>query len=100
MTDITYIQLADKTWVYIAGAYDSENRKALSYQIADAMAAKLATSAIVKAPQKRGNPCMCIVIWKTNTPENCLKIHWRSWALGALTLIPTSKVSTRYSSGN
>ncbi|MBZ1528079.1 MULTISPECIES: hypothetical protein [Lactobacillales] len=51
-TDITYIQLTDKTWVYIASAYDPENRKVLSYQIADAMTAQLATSVIVKVLQR------------------------------------------------
>lgn len=47
-TDITYIQLTDKTWVYMASAYDPENRKVLSYQIADTMTAQLATSVIIK----------------------------------------------------
>ncbi|MDF9299384.1 IS3 family transposase [Weissella fermenti] len=32
-TDITYIQLTDKTWVYMASAYDPEDRKVLSYRI-------------------------------------------------------------------
>ncbi|WP_166434773.1 hypothetical protein [Weissella paramesenteroides] len=30
-TDVTYIQLTDKTWVYMASTYDPENRKILSY---------------------------------------------------------------------
>ncbi|KIU19806.1 IS3 family transposase [Weissella cibaria] len=34
-TDITYIQLTDNNWVYTASAYDPENSKVLSYQIAD-----------------------------------------------------------------
>lgn len=38
-TDITYIQLTDKTWVYMASAYDPEHSKVLSYQIADTMTA-------------------------------------------------------------
>jgi putative transposase len=38
-TDITYIQLTDKTWVDMVSAYDPENRKVLSYQIADTMTA-------------------------------------------------------------
>ena len=55
-TDITYIQLTDKTWVYMASAYDPEDRKVLSYRIADTMTAQLATSVIVKALRRGGKP--------------------------------------------
>ncbi|GJM47975.1 transposase [Weissella soli] len=55
-TDITYIQLTDKTWVYMASAYDPENRKVLSYQIADTMTAQLATSVIIKALRRGERP--------------------------------------------
>lgn len=55
-TDITYIQLTDKTWVYMASAYDPENRKVLSYQIAYTMTAQLATSVIIKALRRGERP--------------------------------------------
>ncbi|WP_425473522.1 IS3 family transposase [Weissella cibaria] len=55
-TDITYIQLTDKTWVYMASAYDPKNRKVLSYQIADTMTAQLATSVITKALRRGEKP--------------------------------------------
>lgn len=55
-TDITYIQLTDKTWVYMASAYDPEHRKVLSYQIADTMTAQLATSVITKALRRGEKP--------------------------------------------
>jgi putative transposase len=55
-TDITYIQLADKRWVYMASAYDPENRKVLAYQIADTMTAQLATSVIIKALRRGDKP--------------------------------------------
>jgi putative transposase len=55
-TDITYIQLTDKRWVYMASAYDPENRQVLAYQIADAMTAQLATSVIVKALRRGDRP--------------------------------------------
>ena len=56
-TDITYIQLTDKTWVYMASAYDPEDRKVLSYQIADTMTAKQ-----VQEVQKQ----LIITKWSTN----------------------------------
>jgi len=55
-TDITYIQLTDKTWVYMASAYNPEDRKGLSYRIADTMTAQLATSVIVKALKRSEKP--------------------------------------------
>jgi putative transposase len=55
-TDITYIQLTDKRWVYMASAYDPENRKVLAYQIADTMTAQLATSVIIKALRRGDKP--------------------------------------------
>lgn len=55
-TDITYIQLTDKTWVYMASAYDPENRKVLSYQIAYTMTAQLATSVVIKALRRGERP--------------------------------------------
>ena len=56
-TDITYIQLTDKTWVYMASAYDPEDRKVLSYQIADTMTAEQAQEV-----QKK----LIITKWSTN----------------------------------
>jgi putative transposase len=47
--DIPYIQLNDKTRVYMASAYDPENRKILSCKISDSMTSRLATSVIVTA---------------------------------------------------
>lgn len=55
-TDITYIQLAAKTWVYMASAYNPEDRKVLSYRIADTMTAQLVTSVIVKALKRGEKP--------------------------------------------
>lgn len=48
-TNITYIQFTDKTLVYMDSAYDLEDRKVLSYKIADTRTAHLANSVIVKA---------------------------------------------------
>lgn len=55
-TDITYIQLTAKTWVYMASAYNPEDRKVLSYRIADTMTAQLVTSVIVKALKRGEKP--------------------------------------------
>lgn len=38
-TDITHIQLTNNTRIYMASADDPEDRKVLSYQIADIMTA-------------------------------------------------------------
>ncbi|PAV32139.1 hypothetical protein CI791_02335 [Leuconostoc lactis] len=46
-TDITYIQLTNHRWGYLATVLDSEKRKVLGYKIGDAMTAELATSAEV-----------------------------------------------------
>ena len=54
-TDITYIQLTDKTWVYITSAYDPEDRKVLSYQITDTMTAPLAISVVANTRYLHGN---------------------------------------------
>ena len=59
MTDITYIQLTDKTWVYMAGVCDPENRKVLSHQIADRMTVQLATSVVVKTLQRGEKTTVC-----------------------------------------
>lgn len=45
-TDITYIQLLSKKWVYLATAYDPENRKVLAYKVAAHMTAELASAPI------------------------------------------------------
>jgi putative transposase len=45
-TDITYIQLLSKKWIYLATAYDPENRKVLAYKIGSHMTAELATAPI------------------------------------------------------
>jgi len=44
-TDITYIQLTNHRWVYLATVLDPEKRKVLGYKISDTMTAELATSA-------------------------------------------------------
>lgn len=84
-TDITYIQLTDKTCVYMGRAYNLEDRKVLSYRVADTMTAQLVTSVIVRALRRVKNHCMCIAIWEASIPVNCLKMHWSPQVLGTLT---------------
>ncbi|MGQ2283406.1 IS3 family transposase [Leuconostoc pseudomesenteroides] len=45
-TDITYIQLTNHKWVYLAIVVDPEKRKVLGYKIVDTMTAELAGSAL------------------------------------------------------
>ena len=55
-TDITYIQLTNHRWVYLATALDPEKRKVLGYKIGDTMTAELATSALQMALDKHRKP--------------------------------------------
>ena len=55
-TDITYIQLTNHRWVYLATVLDPEKRKVLGYKISDTMTAELATSALQMALDKHRKP--------------------------------------------
>lgn len=55
-TDITYIQLTNKEWVYLASVYDPERRRVLGYKISDTMTAKLATDALQMALDNEPKP--------------------------------------------
>ncbi|TOZ00435.1 IS3 family transposase, partial [Leuconostoc pseudomesenteroides] len=55
-TDITYIQLTNHRWVYLATVLDPEKRKVLGYKIGDTMTADLATSALQMALDKHQKP--------------------------------------------
>ncbi|MCT1195075.1 transposase [Lactococcus lactis] len=55
-TDITYIQLTNHRWVYLATILDREKRKVLGYKIGDTMTAELATSALQMALDKHRKP--------------------------------------------
>ena len=55
-TDITYIQLTNHRWVYLATVLDPEKRKVLGYKIGDTMTAELATSALQMALDKHRKP--------------------------------------------
>ena len=55
-TDITYIQLTNHRWVYLATVLDSEKRKVLGYKIGDTMTAELATSALQMTLDKHRKP--------------------------------------------
>ncbi|MDI6496843.1 DDE-type integrase/transposase/recombinase [Leuconostoc lactis] len=55
-TDITYIQLTNHRWVYLATVFDPEKRKALGYKIGDKMTAKVATSALQMELNKHQKP--------------------------------------------
>lgn len=47
--DITYIQLTNHGWVYLATVLDSEQGKVLDYKIGDTMTIELVTSALQMA---------------------------------------------------
>lgn len=55
-TDITYIQLTNHRWVYLATVLDPEKRKVLGYKIGDTMTAELPTSALQLAFDKHRTP--------------------------------------------
>lgn len=55
-TDITYIQLTNHRWVYLATVLDPEKRKLLGYKIGDTMTAELATSALQIALDQHRKP--------------------------------------------
>ena len=55
-TDITYIQLTNHRWVYLATVLDPEKIKVLGYKIGDTMTAKVATSALQMALDKHRKP--------------------------------------------
>lgn len=55
-TDITYIQLTNHSWVYLATVLDPEKRKVLGYKISDTMTADLATSGLRMAFDKHRKP--------------------------------------------
>ena len=57
-TDITYIQLMNRNWVYLATAYDPEKRRVVSYGLSSEMTKEFATSVVVKALRANGKPKM------------------------------------------
>lgn len=57
-TDITYIQLMNRDWVYLATVYDPEKRRVVSYGLSSEMTKEFATSVVVKALRANGKPKM------------------------------------------
>lgn len=57
-TDITYIQLMNREWVYLATVYDPEKRRVVSYGLSPEMTKEFATSVVVKALRANGKPNM------------------------------------------
>ena len=57
-TDITYIQLMNREWVYLATVYDPEKRRVVSYGLSPEMTKEFATSVVVKALRANGKPKM------------------------------------------
>ena len=57
-TDITYIQLMNRNWVYLATVYDPEKRRVVSYGLSSEMTKEFATSVVVKALRANGKPKM------------------------------------------
>ena len=57
-TDITYTQLMNHDWVYLATVYDPEKRRVVSYGVSSEMTKKFATSVVVKALSANGKPKM------------------------------------------
>ncbi|QMU89613.1 IS3 family transposase [Weissella cibaria] len=57
-TDITYIQLMNRDWVYLATVYDPEKRRVVSYGLSSEMTKAFATSVVVKALRANGKPKM------------------------------------------
>ncbi|MCT3046011.1 IS3 family transposase, partial [Leuconostoc mesenteroides] len=45
-TDITYIQLMNRDWVYLATVYDPEKRRVVSYGLSSEMTKEFATSVV------------------------------------------------------
>lgn len=92
----------------MASAYDPEDRKVLSYRIADTMTTQLATSVIVKA-LRRGEKTLYVHSdmgsqYTSELFENTLKsigiLGTLTPVKGTITIMPASKVFTRYSSGS
>ncbi|MCT3283819.1 IS3 family transposase [Lactiplantibacillus pentosus] len=57
-TDITYIQLMNREWVYLATIYDPEKRRVVSYGLSPEMTKEFATSVVVKALIANSKPKM------------------------------------------
>lgn len=57
-TDITYIQLMNREWVYLATVYDPEKRRVVSYGLSPEMTKEFATSVVVKALRANSKPKM------------------------------------------
>ena len=57
-TDITYIQLMNRNWVYLATVYDPEKCRVVSYGLSSEMTKEFATSVVVKALKANGKPKM------------------------------------------
>ena len=57
-TDITYIQLMNRDWVYLATLYDPEKRRVVSYGLSSEMTKEFATSVVVKALRATSKPKM------------------------------------------
>ena len=57
-TDITYIQLMNREWVYLATVYDPEKRRVVSYGLSPEITKEFATSVVVKALRANGKPKM------------------------------------------
>ncbi|GAK31816.1 hypothetical protein WOSG25_160310 [Weissella oryzae SG25] len=55
-TDITYLQLVNRQWVYLATAYNPETRSVLSYKIGKQMTSELALAPILDALKHFRNP--------------------------------------------
>ena len=54
--DITYIQLNNHRWVYLANVLDPEKSKVLGYKISDTITAEIATSALQITLDKHQKP--------------------------------------------
>lgn len=68
-TDITYIQLMNRDWVYLATVYDPEKRRVVSYGLSSEMTKEFATSVVVKALRANGKTAT----WEASTLQVCSK---------------------------
>ncbi|QMU89609.1 IS3 family transposase (plasmid) [Weissella cibaria] len=57
-TDITYIQLMNRDWVYLATVYDPEKRRVVSYGLSSETTKAFTTSVVVKALKANSKPKM------------------------------------------
>ena len=64
--DITYIQLPNHRWVYLANVLDSEKIRLLGCKIGDTMTAELTKNSLNMSSDKHRNPIF-IQIWGHNT---------------------------------